>query len=185
MLGVLVGVKPARVLETLVFSKEPLHLREIARRSGVSPIAASRILDRFSKAKLVERDRFGNLVLFNINRSFEDGRLLCEVVEKTRGVVPVLKERLGKEKKIAAAFVYGSFASETEGAKSDVDLMVVGRLDWAAVSSLVRDLEWRFGREINYTVYSPDEFARKKSTPFLSRVLKGEKIMLVGELEKS
>ena len=79
--------------------------------------------------------------------------------------------------------MYGSFATQEEGVKSDVDLLVVTSLDWSAVAGVVTGGEANCGRGINYIVYSPQEFERKKKTPFLSRVLLGEKIMLVGNLE--
>ena len=183
MLGVLCGQRTARVLETLVFAQTPLHLREIARRCGLQPIEVSRLLDKYCKAKIVVREKMGNLVLFSLNRSSQEGGLLENLIEKTRGVIPSLHEALAREKKIELAFVYGSFATQEEGVKSDVDLLVVTSLDWSAVAGLVTGVESNCGREINYIVYSPQEFERKKKTPFLSRVLLGEKIMLVGNLE--
>ena len=172
-------------MEVLVFAREPLHLRKIARRAGLQPIEVSRLLDKYCKAKIIGRERIGNMVLFSLNRSSAEGGLLENLVEKTRGVVPALREALSKEKKIRLAFVYGSFAAEKEGVRSDVDLLVVASIDWAAVSALVSGVESNCGREINYVVFSPEEFERKKKTPFLSRVLGGEKILLVGSLENT
>ena len=183
MLGVLCGPRTARVLETLVFAQMPLHLREIARRCGLQPIEVSRLLDKYCKAKIVVREKMGNLVLFSLNRSSQEGRLLENLVEKTRGVIPSLSEALGGEKKIKLAFVDGSCAAQEEGVKSDIDLLVVASLEWPSVAGLVTGVESNCGREINYIVYSPEEFERKKKTPFLSRVLRGKKIMLVGNLE--
>ncbi|PIO06644.1 DNA polymerase subunit beta [Candidatus Micrarchaeota archaeon CG08_land_8_20_14_0_20_59_11] len=179
MLGVLFGRNEARVLETLAFSREPLHLRELARRAGVAPIQASRILGRLSAAGLVEREAKGNMVFFFFGRGRGERRLRG-FVEAARGIVPALRERLAGVRGIGTAFLYGSFASGTEGAKSDVDLLVVGDADILALSGICSELGARYGREINYSVYSRDEFERKRKAPFLSGVLKEERIMLVG-----
>jgi predicted nucleotidyltransferase len=180
----LAGAPTARLLEALVFSREPLHLRELARRARVAPIQASRILERFAAARIVLRRRQGNLALFSLNDASREAKLLREIVKQTRGVVDSLRESLNEVKGVDLAFVYGSFAAESEGADSDVDLIIVGSADWAALSKIVAGVEEKFGREVNYSVYSREEFERKKKTPFLQRVLGGEKLFLAGSEEK-
>jgi predicted nucleotidyltransferase len=180
MLSVLFGKSKASVLSVLVFAREPIHLREIARRSSIAPIQASRILGEFCKARIVDFKRVGNMRFFSLNKSLPATRLICRFVEGTRGVVNALKECLGKEKGVEIAFIYGSFATGSESTKSDVDLIVVGEPNFAAFSNKIVEIEGVFGKEINYSVYSPSEFARKKSSAFLSRVLGGEKLFLIG-----
>ena len=61
-------------------------------------------------------------------------------------------------KQIVAAFVYGSVAREEETAKSDVDLMVVGKATLDQVLSRLSTAEKGIGRPVNPTVYSAAEF---------------------------
>jgi hypothetical protein len=44
---------------------------------------------------------------------------------------------------------------------SDVDVMVIGRAGIADLSPALRKAEERLGREVNVTVYSPEEFREK------------------------
>ena len=179
MLGQLFGVSNAKVLAALAFADAPLHLRELARRANVAPTQASRILTRFVRAGLADATPIGKMRLFSLRRENRTVKLLCELVEETAGVTEALRSELRKDGAIQTAFVYGSFASGKEGLKSDVDLMIIGRPDLASLSRRISRLESKFGREINYAVYSEEEFERKKSSPFLSRILKSERNVLV------
>lgn len=180
MLSELFGVSRAKILPVLVFAKQPVHLREVARRANMAPIQAARTLDGLASVGLVETSASAGRRLFRLRRETVAGGLLCKLVEESRGLLVALGETLKKEKAIKKAFVYGSFASGKEGLKSDVDLIIVGSPDWASLSRRVSALEAEFGREINYGVYAPEEFEEKSKRPFLSRVLDAEKIFLVG-----
>jgi uncharacterized protein (DUF1697 family) len=60
-----------------------------------------------------------------------------------------------------------------------VDVIVVGSPDWKALAKKINEVEAEFGREVNYSVYSREEFEKKKNAPFLKRVLSGKMITLV------
>ncbi len=85
--------------------------------------------------------------------------------------------------KITCAFIYGSIARREERATSDVDLMIIGEVGLAELSSALRKAEKRLGREINVTNYSIDEFAKKvaENDHFLTTVLKGSLQFVKGE----
>jgi predicted nucleotidyltransferase len=84
------------------------------------------------------------------------------------------------------AFLYGSVARGEEHAASDVDLMVIGTLKQIDLLPVLRKLEARFRREVNVTLYSPEEFRRKRAAGdhFLHSVLKGKTIPLKGTLDE-
>jgi predicted nucleotidyltransferase len=79
------------------------------------------------------------------------------------------------------AFVYGSFAEGRDNAGSDVDVMIVGDVTFAAVSDALGDVQNDLLREINPTVYSVAEFAKKTSTPFIASIMRKPKVFLVGD----
>lgn len=116
---------------------------------------------------------------------------LRNLVDKTDGIVPALRntlERFGNRIEIAA--IYGSVARGEEHAASDVDLLIVGTLQQTDLLSVLRNLEKRFGREVNVTLFSPREFRRKQSLHdhFLATVLNGKTVLLKGtfnELEET
>ena len=76
---------------------------------------------------------------------------------------------------INAAFVYGSFASRKETARSDIDLMIISdRLTYADVYRALESAGKVLGRQINPTIYSRAEFSKRLKTrnPFVTKVMR-------------
>jgi predicted nucleotidyltransferase len=109
---------------------------------------------------------------------------LKNLVVKTDGVAGPLEQALHPlAGRVRLAFVYGSIARGEATMTSDIDLMVVGDVGFGEVVKALETVQRRLGREINPTVYSPGEFAKKvrDSHPFLIRILEGQKIILIGD----
>ena len=66
---------------------------------------------------------------------------------------------LASEIKVAA--VYGSIASGTETSASDIDLLIIGSVKMIELSPLLEQATGKLRRQINPTLYTPDEFTRK------------------------
>lgn len=76
-------------------------------------------------------------------------------------------------------------AKQTDTAKSDIDVMLVGRnLRLAKVLELLLPLEAQLGRKINPTCFTPAEFKRRRAEPdsFVNRVLAQPVAPLTGGL---
>jgi predicted nucleotidyltransferase len=59
---------------------------------------------------------------------------------------------------IESAFIYGSFAKGREKAVSDIDLCIIGGIDEDQLIAKINAIEESIKREINYTLYTPEEF---------------------------
>jgi predicted nucleotidyltransferase len=91
--------------------------------------------------------------------------------------------------RIRIAFLYGSMARSRQKSLSDVDVLVVGDVEFREVVGTLAEAQSQLGREINPTVYGLNEFRDKISAQhhFLRGVLKEEKGFLIGnqrELER-
>ena len=66
---------------------------------------------------------------------------------------------------------------------SDVDVLIVGDAGFREVVAVLAESQTQVGREINPTVYPPQEFCAKLSARhhFLEDVLEQEKIFLIGD----
>ena len=84
--------------------------------------------------------------------------------------------------RIRAAFIYGSVARGTERRAGDVNVMVIGEVSFAETADALGRAQEAIGREINSSVYPPEEFRAKLAAKhhFLRSVLKSEKIFLIG-----
>lgn len=159
------------------------YLSELADRLGTSPSSLQRELSSLVASGILTHRREGTRVYFKAETRSPVFRELQQLFEKTAGLIPVVRQVLEPfEAKIQCAFVYGSLARSREQATSDVDLMVVGKIGLADLSSALRKTEQRLGREVNATVYSPEEFREKAKSHdhFLTTVLKGRKHFVTG-----
>ncbi len=98
-----------------------------------------------------------------MNRNFFLYDDLQKIVLKTEGVARIIRENLASlGGSIDCMFVYGSFANRSSGAKSDIDLFIVGDVDENRIIPLVRKSEQTINREINYTLMRRNEFAQRR-----------------------
>jgi predicted nucleotidyltransferase len=165
-------------------SDQSFYTRQIAREVKASIGTVQRELENLSKVGLIARNSLGNQVFYQANRAAPIFQEMRALVNKTIGVFSVLRSELQVlSKRIIVAFVYGSVAREEETAQSDIDLMIVGDATLDEVLSRLSAVEKAIGRPINPTVYSIAEFESKLASGnhFLSSVLKGRKVFLLGD----
>ena len=100
---------------------------------------------------------------YAVNRDFFIYDELQKIVLKTEGIAKIIKEDLARFSNIECMFIYGSFAQGTAGAKSDIDLFIVGDVDENSLIPLVHTSERAINREINYTLMHRDELRKTKA----------------------
>ena len=160
---------------------EELHVREIERRSGLNDSTLRQELRKLVRLDLVQGRRDSNRVYYRAKTENPLHADIRGLVLKTSGLADVLKSVL-RDKRVRAAFVFGSIACGEEKSGSDVDLMVIGALGLRDLSGLLSGIEERIGREINPHVLHGDEFRRRVRAKdhFVSRVMESPKIFIVG-----
>ena len=184
----LTKLMPAARVKVLAFlllnASEELHVREIARRAGVGLQSAQRELALLEEIALIERHRRGRQVFVTVRTShplFEDLRSL---LLKSEGLAIPLRQALERIDGIEAAAVYGSVAAGTDTGRNDIDLLIIGPPDELVLHDAMSTLEEDLGRPINYTLLSKKELKARlrRKDPFLTRVLSGDLIPVIGEL---
>jgi predicted nucleotidyltransferase len=174
-----------RVLAVLFGAPDrSFYLNEIVRLSGAGNGAVHRELSRLLACGIVTAGLIGNQKHFQANRASPIFEELLGIVTKTFGLVDVLRARLATlAGAIQVAFVYGSMAKGTDKAASDIDLLVVSdEVSYPDVLAALDTLHSPVGREVNPSIYRRVEFEKKASEEggFLSRVLEGPKLFLIG-----
>jgi uncharacterized protein len=160
------------------------YLREVVRASGGGTGGVQRELDRLSNAGILRRSVRGNQVFFQANADCPVFEELKAVVAKTVGAADLLRAALATlGDRVRVAFVFGSMAHGRQKSASDVDLLIVGEVAFGEVVASLADAQTKLRREVNPTVYSPEEFSAKVTAGhyFLRSVLKQEKIFLIGD----
>ena len=158
------------------------YLSELAASLGTGPSSLQREIDALVRVGVLAKRVDGRRSYIKAN---EDSPIFPELrgmIEKTSGIVPMLRKAIAGTKGLKIGFVYGSLARGEEGAGSDVDVMILGDVSSMDLSPRLRAVEAAVGRQVNPTVFSVDEFARKaaEKNHFLRTVLRNKKIMLVG-----
>lgn len=159
------------------------YLRQIARQLNASVGSVQRELENLTRIGLIVRNSIGNQVFFQANQSNAVFPELRALLNKTVGVFYILSSTLKPlANRINVAFVYGSFARREETARSDIDLMIVGKVRLEDVFDALSGVESSVSRPVNLTVYSPREFRLKikSGNHFVTAVMKAEKVFLIG-----
>jgi len=170
--------------ELVMASNQPVHLRELARRSRLDPSGVGRELKRLEEAGIVIARMSGHQKSYTLNINCPIYDELVMIVLKTIGLGDMLRAALGPlQARIDRAYIYGSFASGKHKLESDIDLLVVGDVSLAEVVKAVSATGRKLSRVINPTVYKPKDYRKKlkDGTSFISRIEAGPKIYLIGD----
>jgi predicted nucleotidyltransferase len=174
----------------LLFSRpdRSFFVREVVRAVEGGQGAVQRELARLSEVGLLERREEGRQVYYQANKECPLYSELRSIVMKTVGLVDVLRAALEPaNEQITLALVYGSVARGEPQSASDVDLLIVGDLEFSEVVELLSPAQDRIGREINPSVFTGEEFRRRvsKEGDFVARLWSGPKLFVIGSDRES
>lgn len=158
--------------------------REIISRTAAGSGAVQRELARLVDSELLVMTRVGNQTHYQANRAAPIFEELRGIVTKTIGIAEPLREALAPlADRIGLALVYGSIAKGQERSESDVDLLIVAdELLLEELFARLAPVERTLGRRINPTLYTAADFRKRRQSgnPFLTKVLAGDTIPLIG-----
>lgn len=160
---------------------ESFYVRELARLTDIPVGSLNRELKLLTEADLLIRRPVGNQVRYQANVTSPIYEELAGIFRKTTGLAGILRQAFKPAgKKIALAFVFGSIARGKAKATSDIDLMVIGSLDFAEVVKRLMGVHERLGREVNPVVMTAEDFRKKyiAGDRFVRRIVKEPKIFV-------
>jgi DNA-binding transcriptional ArsR family regulator len=172
-----------RLLSALLLnSPQPVYATELANQIGVRPSTLQRDLAKFTDAGILKMSRSGNRTYFQANEQCPVFRDLRALLIKTSGLVDVLQRELAPlVSNIKVAAVYGSMASGTDTSASDIDLLIIGSVKMIELSPLLEQATGKLRRQINPTLYSPEEFSLKgRRGHFVQSVLGKPLLFVIG-----
>lgn len=157
---------------------------ELIRLAGSGTGATHRVLKRLAECGLVSASMEGRQLYYQANPASPIFEELAGLARKTVGLVGPLREALLPiAGRIRAAFVYGSVASGTDRAESDIDLMVIADdLDYPTLFEAVQAAERQLGRPVNPTLMTAKEWRRKRaqSDSFAARLRGRPRLFVIG-----
>jgi predicted nucleotidyltransferase len=159
-------------------------LEELTGRLGAPQSSVHRELTRLVHAGLARRDARKRPHGFRAARENPAYEPLRDLVELTAGVPLRLSRALSEVPGVLAASIHGSWASGRIRPESDLDVVVVVEGSPQAVKRALRGVGKQIGRDVDASILSPAAFAdlSRKRNPFLTKILRGPRIDLVGDL---
>ena len=170
------------ILKLFLFNTgNSFYQRQISNLTAQSIRGVQREVDKLNRIGLIEKSIQGNRIYYKVNKKCPIVEDLKNIFFKSLGIAEVLKDNF-KEKGIEVAFIYGSYAKGEESLLSDIDLMVIGDISSKELSSILSKPKKELMREINYVVFSLNEFINKATQKdhFINSVLKDKKIYIIG-----
>ena len=188
MLELIIPSKTRRKILALFFQNvnQHYHLRRIAREVNEEVNAVKRELDILEKEGVLKKEKRVNKTIYFLNNKYLYYEEFLRIFAK-QGVLiqKILKNfsKLGKIKYIALSY---KFVKKQEISETEIYLLFVGTIVTPEVAKIIADEEKNYGREINYTVMSEEEFRfrKKNNDPFIWQFLKQPKIMIIGSEEE-
>jgi len=149
------------------------HVREMARRVNASAPTVGAELAQLARLGVLQTLSVGRSLVYSVN---ERSPLLGEIrglVQKTIGVESLLGKAIEGLPGMDAAYVFGSHSAGTATARSDVDLLVIGRPDRVALSERLAPVERTIGRDVNVVTKTEAQLRerRRRGDAFWRQVL--------------
>jgi hypothetical protein len=184
MLQHLIPSKVRRKILELFFHhpQESFYLRKIVREVNEEVNAVKRELDILSSAKVLQKEKRLNKIFFSLNKNWRFYDEFLRIFAKTSSLATLIENNLSKIGKIKYIALSTKFIKGQPIKEDEIYLLFVGVIVLPEVQSIIAQDEKNFGREINYTVMTEEEFIfrKKNNDPFIWRFLRQPKIMLYG-----
>jgi hypothetical protein len=175
----------ARALARLLDSQDrSWTVSELAAELGRPVPSVHREVVRLAEAGILRSERRGAARYVEPNPEWPHLAELRRLVLGTTGAPRVLAHALADVPGIVSAAIFGSWAARYHGqpgeSPADIDLLVIGEPDTAAVYAGARAAEGELGRPVDVTILSPAEWAQRRSG-FLRTVARSELVPVIGE----
>ncbi|WP_420194796.1 nucleotidyltransferase domain-containing protein [Marinobacter sp. GH_1] len=161
---------------------------ELIEQAKAGSGAVQREVARLTESGLVNVQYRGRQKSYHANMASPIFGELSALIVKTLGPTEIIKKALQPvAHEIELAFIYGSVAKQTDRADSDIDVLLVSdTLSLEDIFSALEGAEGELSRPINPTLYSRDEFEkrRKQDNPFIRKVLNGPVLLLKGIIDE-
>ncbi len=156
-------------------------LHELAKAVGAPQSSVHRELARAQAAGVIRRDDAARPYRFTAATDDAAYGSLSDLLRRAVGLEGDLRSILDRTD-VAAAVIYGSWASGERRPDSDIDVLVIGDAALRELRRLVRPVEKETGRRIDLTLMRPDEFRKARRSSFARTVTESPTLPLVGDL---
>jgi predicted transcriptional regulator len=167
----------------------PYYVREITRKVDEQINSVRRELSNLLAIGIIRSESNNNRLYYEVNQKYQFYAPLRSIFTNIAQAEPELQDareddelvkKLRGTGNVQVAFETGAF---TRDASAGTDFFIMGDVNRAKVSKLITELEAELGREINYTIMTPEEFdyRQRLNDRFLANALGAKKIPLIDD----
>ncbi len=166
-------------------SSQTYYLRQVVRSINEEVNAVKRELDILEKTKVLLKERRLNKVFYTLNKHYVFYEEFLKIFSKTVALSRNIMNNIPKLGRIKYAALSTKYTRGIAIRDDEIYLMLVGVVVVPEIAAIVSEAEKEFGRDINYTVMTEDEFTFRKrnNDPFIWKFLRSPKVMLAGSEE--
>lgn len=163
-------------------ASEMFYVREITRVIKEEINAVRRELDRMLGVGILKSEQRGNRLYYFLNQKYSYYEEIEQMVAKTTGLGKQIRKNKRKLGTIQFVMFSGRFVKKLPPQQNHLDVLVIGDVVLPELTHMVKKIEEDMRREINYTVFSEEEFEFRKTRrdPFIMDVLYGSRVMIIG-----
>lgn len=159
--------------------KRPYSFPELKTRMRSSKRKLEKELANLARLGIVSFSRQKKVGYFQLNMKcpiYEELKALIFKVEKTPR--EKIFDPIRKTRQVKYAILTGFF---TQAREVPTDILLIGRVNPKKFQLFIKRLERQMGREINYTIMTPNEFSYREASgdQFLSQIKSKEHIVLI------
>lgn len=165
---------------------ENYYLRRIVREIDEEVNAVKRELDILTEEKLLTHERRLNKIFYTLNKNYHLYDEFMRIFTKTNLLAQMIYKSGSKIGKVKFIALSTKFSKNIPIKEDEIYALFVGTIVVPEVESIMSEAEKTYGRPINYTAMTEEEFVfrKKNNDPFMWRFLKQPKVMLVGSEEE-
>ena len=174
----------AAVLSTIFLSEREMSAADVAHEANLSYPTVWKEVRELLNAGLLTQRRVGQTRMLSPDEGSPFVRPLRELLELAFGAVSSLSGALGPVAGIDAVAIFGSYADRVHGRggapPGDIDVLIVGNPDVAAVYAACTSVARRQRRPVNPTILTLDEW--RSDEPFVVDVRRGALLPVLGDV---
>lgn len=168
----------------------PFYVREITRKIEEQINSVRRELANLLSIGIITSVSQNNKLFYEVNQKSTYYKPLKQIFTTVGEEMPIAKEADSSHKRfrdlgaVDIAYLLGSFVRDSS---MPVDIFIVGDINRAKLTKLVKELEQEEGRELNYTTMTRQEFDYRRdiNDRFLTDILNAKKSAIVDELAEA
>lgn len=162
--------------------EEMYYVREITRLINDEINAVRRELERLLGAGMLKSEERGNRLYYRLNDKYLFYQEFLQMIAKSTGLGKEIRKKRRKLGKLEFVMFSGKYVRNQKPGRDEIDLLVIGDVVLTELQALVKAEEKKLKRELNYAVFTKEEFDFRKARrdPFVMDILFNSRVMVIG-----